>query len=105
MIKTEAVKTLKYKDLATEIPCIWNVKTEVMSVTMWADETACKSSRKYLSNTAGKHDIKGLHKRAILGTAQCSMKVGKVYHWKQHYMHHSCKHSTAQTFCTVGKWV
>jgi len=69
VIKTEAVKTLKYKDLATEIPCIWNVKTKVMSVTMWAAETACKSSRKYLSNTAGKHDIKGLHKRAILGTA------------------------------------
>jgi hypothetical protein len=68
VIKTQAVKTSKYKDLTTEIPCIWNVKTKVIPV-MRAAETACKSFRKYLSNIAGKHDIKGLHKRAILGTA------------------------------------
>jgi hypothetical protein len=59
VIKTEAVKTLKYKDLTTEILCIWNVKTKAMPVIMWAAETACKSFRKYLSNIAGKHDIQG----------------------------------------------
>jgi len=68
VIKTEAVKILKHKDLTTEIPCIWNVKTKVMPV-MWESETACKSFIKYPSNITGKHDIKGLHKRAILSTA------------------------------------
>jgi len=59
VIKTEAVKSSKYKDLTAEIPCIWNVKTKVMPVIMWTAETSCKSFRKYLSNIAGKHDTKG----------------------------------------------
>jgi len=47
----------------------WNVKTKVISVIIVATETISKSFRKYLSNLAGKHEIKELQKTAIFGSA------------------------------------
>ena len=49
---------------------MWNVKTNVVPVIIWATGTVSKSFRKYLSNITGKHEIKELQKTAILGTAQ-----------------------------------
>jgi hypothetical protein len=46
-----------------------NVKTELIPVTIGATGTNSKSSRQYLSNLQGKHEIKELHKTAILGNA------------------------------------
>ena len=39
VIKKEAEKILKYKDLTTEIQCMWNVKTKVIPVIIGATGT------------------------------------------------------------------
>ena len=55
VIKKEAEKFLKYKDLTIEIQRMWNVKTNVIPVIIGATGTISKSFRKYLSNVPGKH--------------------------------------------------
>jgi hypothetical protein len=69
VIKQEAEKILKYKDLIIEIRRMWNVKTKVTPVITGATGTISKSFRKYLSSVPGQHDIKELQKTATLGTA------------------------------------
>jgi hypothetical protein len=69
VIKKEAEKILKYKDLTIEIQRVWNVKTKVTPVIIGATGTISQSFRKYLSSVPGKHDIKELQKTAVLGTA------------------------------------
>jgi hypothetical protein len=49
VIKKEAEKTLKYKDLTIEIQRTWNVKTKVIPVITGATGTISKSFRKYTS--------------------------------------------------------
>jgi hypothetical protein len=46
VIKKEAEKILKYKDLTTEIPRMWNVKTNVIPVIIGATGTISESFRK-----------------------------------------------------------
>jgi len=46
VIKKEADKILKYKDLTIEIQRMWNVKTKVMPVIIGATGTISKSFRK-----------------------------------------------------------
>jgi len=75
VIKKEADKTLKYKDLTIEIQRIWNAKTKVIPVIIGATGTISKSFRKYVSNITGKHEVKELQKTAILGTAHILRKV------------------------------
>jgi hypothetical protein len=75
VIKKEAEKILKYKDLVIETQSMWNVKTKVTPVTIGATGTVSKSFRKYLSSVPGKHDIKELQKRAVLGTAHTPREV------------------------------
>jgi len=75
VIKKEAEKILKYKDLTIEIQRIWNVKTKVIPVITGATGTISKSFRKYVSNIPGKHEVKGIQKTAILGTAHILRKV------------------------------
>jgi len=75
VIKKEAEKILKYKDLTTEIQRIWDVKTKVIPVIIGATGTISKSFRKYVSNIPGKHEVKELQKTAILGTAHIIRKV------------------------------
>jgi hypothetical protein len=70
VIKKGTEKILKYKDLVIEIQRMWNVKTTVTPVIIGATGAISKSLRKYLSGIPGKHDIKELHKTAILGTTQ-----------------------------------
>jgi hypothetical protein len=53
---------------------MWNVKTKVIPV-IGATETISKSFRKYMSNIPGNHEVKELHKTAILGTAHVLRKV------------------------------
>jgi len=45
------------------------VTAKVLLVLIGATGTVSKSLRQYLSNVLGKHEIKELHKTAILGTA------------------------------------
>jgi hypothetical protein len=75
VIKKEAEKILKYKDLTMEIQCMWNIKTKVIPVIIGATGTISKSLRKYMSNIPGNHEVKELQKTAILGTAHILQKV------------------------------
>jgi len=75
VIKKEAEKIIKYRDLTTEIQLMWNVKTEVIPVIIGATGTISKSFRKYVSNIPGKHEVKELQKTVILGTAHILRKV------------------------------
>jgi len=75
VIKKEAEKILKYKDLTIEIQSMWNVKTKVIPVTRGSTGTTSNLFRKYVSNIPGKHEVKELQKTAILGTAHTLRKV------------------------------
>ena len=75
MIKREVEKILKYKDLTIEIQRMWNVKTKVISVIIAATGTISKPFRKYVNNLQVNHEVKELHKTAILGTAHILRKV------------------------------
>jgi hypothetical protein len=75
MIKKEAEKILKYKDLTIEVQRMWNVKTKVIPVIIGATGTISKSFRKYVSIIPGYHEVTELQKTAILGTAHILQKV------------------------------
>jgi hypothetical protein len=47
VVKKEAEKILKYKDLTIEIQRMWNVKTRVLPVIIGATGSISKSFRKY----------------------------------------------------------
>ena len=61
VIKKEAEKSLKYKDLTSEIQRMWNVKTKAIPVKTGA--TGTMSFRKYVSNIPGKHKVKNSRKQ------------------------------------------
>jgi hypothetical protein len=73
--KREGEKIIKYKDTATEIQRMWNVKAKVLPALTGATGTISKSPRQYLSNIPGKHEIKELQKTAVLGTAHVLREV------------------------------
>ena len=75
VIKNEAEKILKYKDLTIEIQRMWNVKTKVIPVIIGATGTISKSFRKYMNNVTGRQEVKELQKTAILGTAHTLREV------------------------------
>jgi len=75
VIKKEAEKILKYKDLTIVIQRMWIVKPKVIPVIIGATGTISKSFRKYVSNIPGKHEVKEFQKTAILGTAHTLLKV------------------------------
>jgi hypothetical protein len=75
VVKKESENILKYGDVTTEIQHLWNVKTEVIQLILGATGNVSESFTKYLSNIAGKQDIKELQKAAILGTAHTIWKV------------------------------
>jgi hypothetical protein len=75
VIKKEAEKILKYRDLTIEIQRMWNVKTKVIPVIIRAPGTISKSFRKYVSNIPANHEVKELQKTAVLGTAHIIRKV------------------------------
>ena len=50
-------------------------KSKVIPVIIGATGTISKSLRKYVSDIAGKHDVKELEKTAIFGTAHILRKV------------------------------
>jgi hypothetical protein len=71
VIKKEAEKILKYKDLTIEIQRVSNVKTNVIPVIIGTTGTISKSFRKHLRNVPGK-EIKELQRK---GTAHILWKV------------------------------
>jgi hypothetical protein len=75
VIKKEAEKILKYKDLITEIQRMWNLKTRVVPVIIGATGTISKSFRKYVSNIPRNYEVRELQKTAMLGSAHIRRKV------------------------------
>ena len=75
VIKKEAEKILKYKDLTIEMQRMWNAKARVIPVVIGATGTISKSFRKYVSNITGNRDVKELQKTAKLGTAHILRKA------------------------------
>jgi hypothetical protein len=75
VIKKEADKILKYKDLTIEKQRMLIVKTKVIPVIIGATGTISKSFRKYVSNIPRNHEVKELQKIAVLGTAHILRKV------------------------------
>ena len=75
VIKKQAEKILKYKNLTIELQRMWNVKTKVIPAIIGATGTISKSFRKYVSNIPGNHEVKELQKTAILATAHILRKV------------------------------
>jgi len=69
VIRKEAEKILNFEALTREIQRMWIVKAKVIPVIIGATGTISKSFRKYVSNIPGNHEVKELHKTAILGTA------------------------------------
>ena len=70
----KVAEILKYKNLITEIQCMWNVKAKLILVITGVTGTISQSLRQYPSNIPGKHNIKELQK-ATLGTAHIPQKV------------------------------
>ena len=66
VIKKEAEKILKYKDITIE--------TKAIPVIIGATGTISKSFRKYVSSIPGKHEVKELQTTVILGTAHILRK-------------------------------
>jgi len=85
MIKKEAEKILKYKDLIIEIQHMWHVKVKLILVIIAATETISKSLSQYLSNVPGKRKIKELQKTAVLVTAHILRRV-LMYKYKTYCM-------------------
>ena len=75
VIKKEAEKILKYKNIVIEIQRTWNVRTKVIPVIIGATGNISNSFRKYMTNIPGKHEVKELQKTAILSTAHILRKV------------------------------
>jgi hypothetical protein len=75
VIKKEAGKILKYKDVIIETERKWNVKTKVAPVITGATGTISESFRKYFSSIPGNHEVKELQKIAILATAHGLQRV------------------------------
>jgi hypothetical protein len=74
VIKKEAEKILKYKDLTIEIQLMWNVKTRMIPVIIGATGTISKSFRKYVSSIPGNHEVRELQKTAYwshIGHGKC----------------------------------
>jgi hypothetical protein len=63
VIKKEAEKIIKYKDLTIEIQRMWNIKTKVIPVIIGATGTISKSFRKYVSNIPGNHEVRNNRKQ------------------------------------------
>jgi hypothetical protein len=82
---------------------MWNVKTNVLPVTVVAIGTVSKSFRKYLSNVylTGRHDNKEQEKTAILGTAHLRVhfEMGSNVACIIYY-----NYRIAATHCTVETW-
>ena len=74
MIKNEAKKNLKYKDITTDIQRTWNVKTKVITSNNWGYWNHLLLLQKISEQHAGKHKIQGLKKQPYYTLCTCYAK-------------------------------
>jgi len=107
VIKKEAEKILKYKELVIEIQRMWNVKAKMISVKIGAIGTILKSLRQYLSNIPGKHEIKEIQKNSHIGhcthtTESANVNVQNIFHGRNNITcRTNCKYRTAAILYTL----
>ena len=110
VIKKEAEKILKCKDLIIEIQRMWNVTAKVIPVITGATGTISKSLRQYLSNIPGKQEIRELQKNSHIGlctysTESANVKVQNIFHGRfSSTCNTNCKYWTAATLYTLETW-
>jgi hypothetical protein len=85
VIKNEAEKILKYKDIVTEIQHMWNVTAKVTPKIIGATGTTSKSLSQNQSNIPGKHEIKELQKNSHIPhctrtSESTNVKVQNIFH-------------------------
>jgi len=106
VLKKEAEKILKYKELIIEVQRMWNVKAKGIPVIAGATGTISKLPRKYLSGRTGEHEIKELQKQPhwALHTyrGKCLCKVQNMFYWRNNITCSiNCKYRTSATLYTL----
>ena len=109
VIKREAGKILKYKELVKEIQRMWNVRAKAIPVIIGAAGTISKVFRQYLSNIPGKGEIKGLQNNHIVHctqTAECgNVKAQDIFKMRNNITcSTNCKCRTAAEMYTLETW-
>jgi hypothetical protein len=69
VVRKEAEKILKHRNLTAEIERMWTVTATVTQVIAVATGAVSNSLRQYLRNVMRKQEVKDLQQTAILGTA------------------------------------
>ena len=91
VIKKEAEKKYKYKDLTIETQRMWNVKTTVIPVIIGTKSTLSKSFRKYVDNIPAHHELrKTTIKIAVFRSSRPSLCPGMLstYFLKERHCTH-----------------
>jgi hypothetical protein len=78
VIKKEAEKILKYKDLIIEVQCTWNVKAQVTPVIIGATGTISKSVRKLLEQRTGKAQYQETTENSYIGHSTHTAESGNI---------------------------
>ena len=103
MIKKEAVKILKHKDLTNEIHCVRNVKAKVTQVTTAATGTISKSLLSNELRNYRKQPFCALH---IYTAESAGVEVPNIFHGRNNITCSTdCKYRTATTLSTLETWI
>ena len=108
VLKKEAEKILKYKDLVLEIQRTWNVKAKAIPVKIGATGTVSRSLRQYLNSIPGKNKIKELQEKkshighCIYTSESTDVKVQNIFHGRRNISGSTnCKYRTAAILYTL----